>query len=170
MKYCLLLLPFIILTEACNNNNHTGVSSNRPSGKDIAKLNSYLVEKDRERILSYAERRNLELKETGTGLWYMIRKDGSGIKLKDKDHIIMEYTCSLLDGTPCYSSDKLGPKDIILGRSEIEPGLYEGLKLLNRGSEAIFIIPPFLGFGLPGDGRAIPPRATLVYDVKIKEN
>jgi FKBP-type peptidyl-prolyl cis-trans isomerase len=28
-------------------------------------------------------------------------------------------------------------------------------------------MPPFLGYGLLGDNKAIPPRATLVYEIKI---
>ena len=79
----------------------------------------------------------------------------------------MDYECSLLDGTRCYSSKELGPKELILGKSEIEAGLNEGLRLLKPGAEAIFIIPPFLAFGLIGDGKLIPPRAVMVYNVKV---
>ena len=61
-----------------------------------------------------------------------------------------------------------GPKELILGRSEMEAGLNEGLRLLKPGSEAIFIIPPFLAYGLIGDRKLIPPRAVLVYSVSVR--
>jgi len=39
--------------------------------------------------------------------------------------------------------------------------------MLKPGGEAIFIIPPFLAYGLIGDGGKIPPRAIIIYDVSI---
>jgi FKBP-type peptidyl-prolyl cis-trans isomerase len=73
----------------------------------------------------------------------------------------------LLDGTLCYSSADLGPKEIVLGKTELEPGMNEGLRLLKPGAEALFILPPFLAFGLVGDGKKIPPRTIIVYSVSI---
>jgi FKBP-type peptidyl-prolyl cis-trans isomerase len=134
----------------------------------MADLNRYMVRKDRERIQNYIERKHLRMAETKTGLWYQILKDGEGETFREKDKIIMDYDFSLLDGTKCYSSKDLGPKELILGQSEVEAGLSEGLRLLKPGSEAIFIIPPFLGYGLIGDRKSIPPRAILVYNVNVR--
>jgi FKBP-type peptidyl-prolyl cis-trans isomerase len=55
-----------------------------------------------------------------------------------------------------------------MGRSEMEAGMNEGLRLLRPGSEAIFIMPPYLAYGLIGDRRKIPPRSVLVYRVSVK--
>ncbi len=85
----------------------------------------------------------------------------------DKDKVVMDYECSLLDGTKCYSSSDLGPKEVVIGRREIEPGLDQGLKLLKPGAEAVFIIPPFLAYGIIGDRKMIPSRAVIVYNVNI---
>lgn len=134
---------------------------------EMAELNTYFVQKDRERIQNYAERKGLNLIESPTGLWYQIVKQGDGTGYSDNERIVFEYECSLLDGTKCYSSQTLGPKDIVLGRSNLEPGLNEGLRMLKPGGEAIFILPPFLAFGLPGDGKMIPSRAVIVYNVNI---
>ena len=80
----------------------------------------------------------------------------------------MSYECSLLDGTKCYSSETLGPKEVVLGRSQLEPGLNEGLRLMRQGGSAIFILPPFLAYGFVGDGKKIPPRSIIVYSIKIE--
>jgi hypothetical protein len=37
----------------------------------------------------------------------------------------MEYKCSLLDGTVCYSSDEEGPEEVIVGISDIPAGLTQ---------------------------------------------
>ena len=133
----------------------------------MADLNKFLVQKDRERIKNYIERKNLKMIESPTGLWYEIIKEGKGNNFKDYDKVVMDYECSLLDGTKCYSSSDLGSKKIIIGRTEIETGLNEGLRLLKPGAQAIFIIPPFLAYGFVGDRKMIPSRAVIVYNVNI---
>lgn len=153
---------------SCKNNSEKNPAAFRPGNKEMADLNRYLLRKDRERIQNYIERKNLRMTETPTGLWFQILKEGAGDAFKDNDIVMVDYECSLLDGTKCYSSEELGPREIIVGRSEIEAGLNEGIRMLNHGSEAIFIIPPFLAYGLLGDRNLIPPRAVLVYTVSAR--
>jgi FKBP-type peptidyl-prolyl cis-trans isomerase len=165
-------IPILLLSAAfisCNHGAEKNLAGPRPGSNDMADLNRYLVQKDRERIQNFIERKKLSMTETKTGLWYQILKDGEGETFSEKDPVIMEYECSLLDGTQCYSSREAGPRELILGRSEMEAGLNEGLRLLKPGSEAIFIIPPFLAYGLIGDRKMIPPRAVLVYNVSVKK-
>jgi len=165
----LLLVSVVFLAVSCHRGGDDLKRAPKPGGKDMEEVNRYLLRKDREVILNYIERKKLTMTESPTGLWYMIQKPGTGEYLKDNDRVIMNFECYLLDGTPCYSSSEQGPKDIIIGRTGLEPGMNEGLKLLKRGSEAIFIIPPFLAYGLVGDGKKIPPRSTIVYNVRIAQ-
>jgi len=167
MKTLIISFLLIILTISCNQNQDTRKASLGPGKEEMVELNRNLVRKDKEIIENYIERKNLSMKESPTGLWYMIKEEGTGDFITDNDRVVMNYECHLLDGTKCYSSEEFGPKVIILGRSEIEPGLYEGLGLLKRGGEAVFILPPFMAFGLVGDGKKIPPRATIVYTISI---
>jgi FKBP-type peptidyl-prolyl cis-trans isomerase len=163
----LFLILFTVAILSCRDGSEKNASRYKPGKDDMAEVNRYFIQKDRERIQSYSERKGMVMKESPTGLWYNIEKEGSGTFLKDYDRIIFEYECSLLDGTQCYSSKELGPKEIILGKSELPAGLNEGLKLMKYGGVAIFIIPPFLAYGLIGDGKKIPPRATVVYNIQI---
>jgi FKBP-type peptidyl-prolyl cis-trans isomerase FkpA len=158
---------FLFAIVACKNISEKKIANPGPGKNEMADLNRYFVQKDRERIQNYIERKNLKMTESPTGLWYQIVKEGTGDTFVESDKVIMNFECSLLDGTRCYSSEKLGPKEVILGRSELEPGLNEGLRLLKPGSEAIFILPPFLAHGLLGDGKMIPSRAIIVYNVNI---
>jgi FKBP-type peptidyl-prolyl cis-trans isomerase FkpA len=163
----LLIILLVFSLSSCGNKHNQGNQASRPGKGEMADLNRYLVQKDRERIKNYIERKNLNMKETATGLWYQILKDGTGKNFTDNDKVVMDYECSLLDGTRCYSSKELGPKEAIVGRGDIEQGLNEGLKLLKPGAEAIFIIPPFLAFGFVGDRKMIPSRSVIVYNVNI---
>jgi len=56
---------------------------------------------------------------------------------------------------------------VTIGKSDIEPGLNEGLRLLKPGGKAMFILPPFLAHGFVGDGKKIPPRTIIVYRVNV---
>lgn len=167
--YHLIWLPVILFSVTCNNSSEKSVIIKKPGKNELADLNRYFVQKDRERIQNYIERKNLSMKESANGMWYCIKKVGTGKYFTDNDKISFDYVCSLLDGTECYNSDKLGPKEFTLGKSEIEAGLNEGLRLLKPGGEAIFILPPFLAYGMVGDGKSISSRAILVYDIKIRE-
>lgn len=163
-------LVFIVLLYtllSCKDNQVKSNMDSKPGKPEMADLNRYLVQKDRERIKNYIERKGLRMNESPTGLWYQIIKDGTGKSFIDNDNVVLDYECSLLDGTKCYSSKNLGPKELKLGKSDMEAGLNEGLRMLRPGAEAIFIIPPFLAYGLIGDKKMIPPRAVIVYNVNI---
>lgn len=161
----LVLLLFSIVS--CNNDSGSKITVSKPGGDDMIELNRYLVQKDRERIQNYIERKNLNMTESPTGLWFQILNEGAGKNFTDNDKITMDYECSLLDGTKCYSSKTLGPKVVVLGKSSMEPGLNEALRMLKPGADAIFIIPPFLAYGLVGDGNKIPSRSVIVYNINI---
>jgi FKBP-type peptidyl-prolyl cis-trans isomerase FkpA len=163
----IVILFFILGVASCREKQVNSTVNSKPGKNEMADLNRYLVQKDRERIVNYIERKGLRMIESPSGLWYQILKEGTGKALSDNDKVIMDYECSLLDGTKCYSSKDLGPKELIIGRSEMETGLNEGLRYLKPGAEAIFIIPPFLAYGLVGDRKMIPSRAVIVYNVNI---
>lgn len=165
-RYTLISVLFMLCFVACRNGREEGEYSVRPGKNEMAELNRYMVQKDRERIQNYIERKKLDMIESPSGLWYVIIAEGKGNFFSDYDKVIIEYECSLIDGTVCYSSSESGPKEIILGRTKIEPGLDQGLRMLKPGGEAIFIIPPFLAYGLTGDGNLIPPRTIIVYNIR----
>jgi len=159
-----------LLTVSCNPGNQNAANRKKPGKEEMADLNRYMVTKDRERIENYIARKNLDMTETQSGLWYVILNEGAGECFKNYDKVLIEYECFLLDGTKCYSSEEKGPKEVIIGKSGVEPGLDQGLRFMKPGGKATFIIPPFLGWGIPGDGEKIPSRAILVYNVNIIAN
>jgi FKBP-type peptidyl-prolyl cis-trans isomerase FkpA len=160
----LLLLYYMI---SCNSAKEKPVNQQAPGKDDMAELNKYMVQKDRERIMNYIERKGLEMTESPSGLWYQIKSEGSGDYFRDNDKVVIDYECCLLDGTRCYSSEENGPKEVILGKSEVEAGLNQGLRMLKPGGKATFILPPFLAFGLVGDGKRIPSRSVIVYNIIV---
>ncbi|HBE39921.1 MAG TPA: hypothetical protein DDW27_01705 [Bacteroidales bacterium] len=162
-----IIALLLIILNSCRSAPEQKNDKSVPGKKEMAELNRYLIQKDRERIENYIERRDLRMTESPSGLWYQIIKEGNGKLLTDNDKIIMEYNCSLLDGTICYSSDESGPEELIVGRSEMPAGLNQGFRLLKQGGEAVFVIPPYLAYGLKGDGNRIPARSVIVYEIRL---
>jgi FKBP-type peptidyl-prolyl cis-trans isomerase FkpA len=165
--FCCSFLVFFL--GSCHNYSEKKSIKLRPGKNDLENINRYFIQKDREKIQSYIERKNLSMKESPDGLWYNIITEGTGKYFRENDKLSLNFVCSLLDGTECYNSDNLGPKECIIGKTDIEAGLNEGLRLLKSGGEAIFILPPHLAYGLVGDGKSIPSRAIIVYHIKIKD-
>jgi FKBP-type peptidyl-prolyl cis-trans isomerase FkpA len=165
-KYYVLII-LLVLSASCHNNQEKPLLNKQSGNNRMEELNSFLVQKDRERIQNYAERKKLTVTESATGLWYQIYSVGEGKYFKDNDKVIFNYECSLLDGTVCYSSEKTGPKEVVLGKSKLEPGMYEALRMMKPGGAATFILPPFMAYGLIGDGKMIPSRAVIIYNVDI---
>jgi FKBP-type peptidyl-prolyl cis-trans isomerase FkpA len=54
-----------------------------------------------------------------------------------------------------------------LGVGQVIRGWHQGLVGMQVGGERRLVIPPELGYGQAGSGNAIPPNATLIFDVTL---
>jgi len=145
----------------------------QPSQDQLVDMNRMLIRKDAATIRDYAQRHGWNLTETGTGLFYQIfdtdrNVSASSHPVQSGDTVKLSFSVYLIDGTFCYSSSLQGPKIFIVDKSEAEQGLHQAVKLLLPGDSARFVFPPFLAFGLVGDGNKIPGRAILLYNVRLE--
>lgn len=163
----LVIITGIIFNCGRDKQNNISEAEYENTKRALVGANRILVKKDRERIKSFVERKEWDMQETQTGLWYQIYEHGTGQHAKTGNIISFEYQVSLLDGTVCYDSDSLGLKEFRIGQGGVESGLEEGVLLLRKGDQARFIMPPHLAHGLTGDGDAIPPRSIIIYEVGV---
>lgn len=167
-----ILLGLALSSCEENGNPQQSVPSVDTKRRDevLEKANRYLVIQEEEAISEYVERHQLNVVETGTGLRYCIVRQGDTEQIKRGEVISMEYEVRLLTGDLVYSSKADGPKTFLVGRGGVELGLEEAVLHLHKGDVAVIIIPSRLAYGLLGDGDRVPPRAALVYKVKIINN
>jgi peptidylprolyl isomerase len=107
------------------------------------------------------------MKESGSGLRYLIYEEGTGISSEKGMLASLAYTIKLITGDVVYTSEKNGPLSFIIGKGEVISGLEEGILFMNVGDKAKFIIPSHLAYGLVGDGNFIPGKATLIYHIEL---
>ena len=88
---------------------------------------------------------------------------GTGATAKDGDQLTVKYTGKLQDGTVFDSS----VFELTLGAGEVIPGWDQGLLGMQVGGKRTLTIPPSLAYGEQGAGSAIPPNATLTFDIEL---
>ena len=168
MKNLTVCVLILLILSSCNGRREQEFKKAPEISEDqIINMNRYLLEKDNELIEAYAKRRGMEMKRSGTGLWYLVDGIGNDNRAEKGNTVTINYDLELLDGTLCYSSDTLGPKTFVIGKGQVEQGLEEGMLLMCEGDKATFILPPHLGHHLLGDENKIPSRAILVYRVEL---
>ena len=106
--------------------------------------------------------------KTASGLRYKIEEKGTGEKAEKGKTVSVHYKGMLPDGSVFDSSyTRNQPIDFKLGKGQVIQGWDEGIQLLNVGDQARFVIPSHLAYGERGAGGAIPPNATLIFDVEL---
>ena len=103
---------------------------------------------------------------TASGLVYESLKDGTGDSPKATDTVKVNYKGTLPDGTEFDSSYKRG-EPVSFQVNQIIPGWQEALVMMPKGAKWKVVLPPELGYGAQGAGRAIGPNQTLVFEIEL---
>ena len=99
-------------------------------------------------------------------------KVGTGFSPKPGQTCIVHYTGWLYvngaKGAKFDSSvDRKRPFNFVLGEHQVIEGWERGVATMKVGGKRTLIIPPALGYGAKGGGTAIPPNATLIFEVEL---
>jgi len=106
--------------------------------------------------------------QTESGLMYIVEKEGEGEKPKVGQNVFIHYTGLFPDGKKFDSSyDRGEPLAFLLGQKRVIGGWDEGIALMNKNAEYTLIIPYWLAYGDRGYPGLIPPKSTLIFEVKL---
>ncbi|GAB4288254.1 MAG: hypothetical protein Kow0068_14040 [Marinilabiliales bacterium] len=118
-------------------------------------------------IKSYLQRTSTNVEPTESGLYYVEKEKGTGLKPEPGDLVSINYLVYFIDGSPIENSYETGkPFKFRLYTNEVIKGLDEGVSMMNAGGKAILIIPSKLAYGDKQHGN-IPPYSTLVFEVEL---
>ena len=93
---------------------------------------------------------------------------GSGASPKKGDLVTVHYTGWLTTGEKFDSSvDRDEPFQFVLGVGQVIGGWDQGVAQMKTGDKVRLTIPPELGYGDGGYPGAIPPNATLIFEVEL---
>ncbi len=106
--------------------------------------------------------------KTASGLEYWDIKVGTGAVAQTGLHVKVDYTGWLTTGKKFDSSVGTGhPFELLLGAGQVIKGWDEGIVGMKVGGKRQLHIPPDLAYGAKGFPGAIPPNATLIFDVQL---
>lgn len=106
--------------------------------------------------------------KTPSGLQYWDIKVGTGQEAKEGSHVRVHYTGWLTSGKKFDSSVDAGkPFDFRIGNGDVIKGWEEGVTGMKVGGKRQLRIPPNLAYGKEGYPGAIPPNATLIFDIQL---
>jgi FKBP-type peptidyl-prolyl cis-trans isomerase FkpA len=121
-----------------------------------------------------AEKGETKMTKTPSGLQYEDVKVGTGESPKKGQTAVVHYTGWLWEngakGKKFDSSvDRGQPFSFPVGMGRVIKGWDEGVATMKVGGKRVLLIPPDLGYGSRGAGGAIPPNATLIFEVELIE-
>jgi peptidylprolyl isomerase len=102
------------------------------------------------------------------GLEYWDIKVGTGAVAEAGQTAMVHYTGWLTNGKKFDSSVGKAPFEVTpLGNAPVIKGWNEGILGMKVGGKRQLRIPPDLAYGADGYPGAIPPNATLIFDVQL---
>ena len=154
----IILFSVTILVSSCVNT-------------DVPERTAETEQQEIDEALANLQNAGYNIDTTKLGVYYVMKKFGTGPYPQSSDTCFMIYTGFFLNGV-IFDSSGLYYTDSIFKfnyrQVSLIPGFNDAIELLNKGAEADVIIPSELAYGIYGYGD-IPPYTPLVFSMKMKD-
>jgi FKBP-type peptidyl-prolyl cis-trans isomerase len=166
-----LIVGFLVLLSACSEaqTEEPKGPEQKPSQEQLIDKNRELLEQERNRITEFIEANKFEMKQTGSGMYYMRLSESTvngDTSIKEGDRVSYNYRITLLDGTPVANSIDNGTRNIVVNKDQAAIGLHEAFLLMNVGDKMLFIVPSHLAYGISQNEDDVPPHSTIIYELE----
>ncbi len=150
-------------------------SSYKVDGSTFKKIEQGIIqhrqgieEENREKILNTIANRWPDAKlDEETGIYFVVRREGTGPLPEPGALVEVHYTGTFMDGTKFDSSlDRDEPFQFHVGQGQVIPGWDYSLLRMKQGERRIIVIPPQMAYGERAVG-PIPSNSWLVFDVEL---
>ncbi len=104
--------------------------------------------------------------KTPSGIVYVPLTVGAGKSPTATSTVEVNYRGTLTNGKEFDSSYKRN-QSISFPLNRVIPCWTEGVQMMKVGGKAKLVCPPELAYGSRGAGGAVPPNATLIFEVEL---
>lgn len=115
-----------------------------------------------------ANKLGAKLQKTESGLEYVVIEKGDGAPVKDGDRVPTNYYGVLKANGTMFDNSYQHGQSAPFTVGQLVPGFNEGMKLINRGGQAILFIPYKLAYGEQATG-PIPAKSDLVFYISLEK-
>ena len=118
---------------------------------------------------AYVKKNYPQAKQTKSGLYFVVKKKGSGSRPNKGDLISAHYELKLTSSEKIISTSrkKNNPLSVAVGVGHVIKAWDEALLTMQVGERRILIAPYYLAYGEKGRPPIIPPKAALVFDMEL---
>jgi FKBP-type peptidyl-prolyl cis-trans isomerase FkpA len=128
------------------------------------------MQEEKDLIAEYIKENEIVAEQKESGLYFIEKEKGRGVKVKTGDSISVNYTGYFINGEVFDSTSKTGePFNFRVGVGQVIQGWDEGLTYMNQGGKALLIIPCEIGYGFEGYYPYIPPYSTLIFEISVEK-
>ena len=106
------------------------------------------------------------VKKSPSGFSYQVVSAGNNKKKPGNKPLRIQLRESLSTGVIVSDTDKLEEKSITIYYEQLPPLLQEGINMIGEGGFVKIVVPAQLVYGDAGSPPLIPPKSTLIYDLK----
>jgi FKBP-type peptidyl-prolyl cis-trans isomerase len=131
--------------------------------------------KEAKELEDYIKKNNIKATKTASGVYVEVMQPGSGPKVDSGTMATILYTGKLLKTGNAFDSNidpkfnHAQPYDVAVGGTGTVKGLDEGLRLFSKGGKGRVFMTSDVAYGARGVPPIIPPFATLIFEVDVKD-